>query len=177
MAKQQKKAPKTIQVAKKAANWIAAILFVLIGASVQAESTLSALTALMQENLNACTVEDMPRLMATMSAEMPQRKLFEEQARAEWESSDLYHKLDNVKIVRWRQFRTPYLVAIVTQTIVSQAAFQAEPKDLSHAFALRTRTPQTRSAILFKKERGKWKIVIGLGQPVPVDDCSNGNCR
>lgn len=161
-----------------------AVLFVLIGASVQAESTLSALTALMQENLDACTVEDMPRLMATMSVEMPQRELFEEQTRAEWESSNLYHKLDEIKIVRWRQVSAPYLVAVVTQTISPNAAFQAEEpegdepdEDLSHTFSLRTRTPQTRSTMLFKKERGKWKIVAGLDEPVPVEDCPDGNCR
>lgn len=167
-------------------QWFFAILFVLIGASaVQAESTLRALTALMQENLDACTVEDMPRLMATMSAEMPQRELFEEQTRAEWESSNLYHKLDEIKIVRWRQVRAPYLVAIVTQTITPTTTLQAEEPfesdepnaELSHTFSLRTRTPQTRSTMLFKKERGKWKIVAGLDEPQAIDACPDGNCR
>lgn len=165
------------------------VLLVLCCGVAKAETTQQALEKVMQENLDACTHEDLPRLMATMSVEMPTRELFMEQCRQEWAQSDCYHKLESVKVVKWAGVRAPYALAIVVQTIQPQQHLTAEEPEttaddsLSHLFQLRTSKPTTWQPILFKREKGKWKVVACLAEPQPLDgagqspDCPDGNCQ
>lgn len=163
------------------------IAVVCLSAAVRAESTQDQLAQLMQENLAACNEENLPRLLATMSEEMPQRDLFIQQTKAEWEVSDLYYRLDNVQIVKQNKWRAPYAVATVRQTITGNEG-QVEDAHLSDIMSLNTKDPITESEILFKREHGKWKMVAGLTEPRPVGSkmvkeaatpgpCANGQCR
>ena len=149
----------------------ALLLFFLFSATACADTTTKAITKLMEENCAAATAEDLPRVLATMSSEMPQRELFIEQCKREWAETDSYHRIENVKVVRTRG---AYAIAIITQTVMTQK--QAEDSDadnapdaeLTHAMSLHTDVPTTQVPMLFKREKGRWKLVAGLTPPQPV---------
>lgn len=149
----------------------AMILLFVLSTTTRADTTTKAITKLMEENCAAATAEDLPRVLATMSSEMPQRELFIEQCRREWAETDSYHRIENVKVVRTRG---AYAIAIITQTVMTQP--QAEDSDadhgpdpeLSHAMSLHTDVPTTQVPMLFKREKGKWKLFAGLAPPQPV---------
>lgn len=173
------------------AAWVFFFVLLFSRWSAAEDSTTRQLRAVLEENMAACTEEDLPRLMKTMSKEMPNRELFEEQCRTEWAEHDIYYRLVDVKIVKQNQWRPPYLVATVTEEQHEKAeegGADAEPvNDLSHAMSIRTKTPVTQSEYLFKREGGKWKIVAGITEERAVDpavvvelangqNCKNGQC-
>lgn len=154
------------------------------------DATTRQLRAVLEENMAACTEEDLSRLMKTMSKEMPNRELFMEQCKKEWAEHNIYYRLIDVKIVKQSEWKPPYVVATVTE---EQREYNPEDgkeetpaDDLSHAMSIRTKTPVTQSEYLFKREGGKWKIVAGLSEERPVEpgavievvnkDCADGQC-
>lgn len=138
-----------------------------------ADNLQAQLVKVSQENLEASNREDLVGVLKTMSAEMPQRELFIEQCKKEWAQSDVYCRLDNLQVVR---VQLPYAVANVTETITGG---EGAPEDLSDTFHLRTKNPTNTHAVLFKRERGKWKIVAALGEEESqaMSPCANGSCR
>lgn len=166
---------------------LAVAWLMLVSAAAAEDSTTRKIRVLMQENFAASNQEDLDGVLATMSEEMPQRDVFIEQCRREWEASDLYYRLDDVKIVKQNQWRAPYLVATVRQTITGNEG-KVEDPDISNIMNLNTGAPTTECELLFKREKGKWKIVAGLTEPRPVDRknvkeagasgaCADGSCR
>lgn len=173
---------------------IVIIVLFLLG-SIARGDTRDDLIQVMQENFAACNAEDLPRLLNTMAAEMPNREMFIGQCKQEWAQSDLYYRLDGLKIVKQNQWRQPYVVATVTQTITGNDAKAVSTQDrgvradenLSHIMNLNTDQPTTEYELLFKKERGKWKVVAGLTEPRTIGDkpkeasvkgdCANGQCK
>lgn len=160
---------------------------VFVAAALAEDSTTRQIRAVMQENFEASNREDLNGLLATMSEEMPQRDLFIQQCKREWEASDLYYRLDDVKIVRQNRWRPPYAVATVRQTITGNEG-QARDQKLSDIMSLNTDLPSTEHELLFKREHGKWKLVAGLTEPRPVGSkeikeaatsgpCADGSCR
>lgn len=164
----------------------AAWLSVVVAACAE-DSTTRQIRALMQENFEASNREDLEGVLATMSEEMPQRELFIQQCKREWEASDLYYRLDDVKVVRQTKWRPPYLVATVRQTITGNEG-QAQDRKLSDIMSLNTDVPSTEQEVLFKRERGSWKLVACVTEPRPVGSkdvkeavtsgpCADGSCR
>lgn len=140
------------------------------------DNTVRQLRAVLEENMAACTDEDLPRLLKTMSEEMPNRELFIEQCKKEWAEHDIYYRLDDVKIVKQNQWAPPYVVATVRETQWDKKregpegkAADVAPGDLSDRMSLRTTHPTTESDYLFKREHGRWKVVAGISDPRPVD--------
>ena len=138
-------------------------------AALQAE-----LRTLVDENLAAMTAHDLPRVLATMSREMPQKDLFTTQCEKEWAKAGMHYRLDALEVVERPDWRPPYAVAMVTMTIRDPTpealGDKLPPDELSHVMLLRTKTPTTRSEWLFKRESGGWKIVANLTPPVPAED-------
>lgn len=152
----------------------AGMAFAAVVNAKAADNLQDQLTRVTQENLEASNREDLAGVLKTMSAEMPQRELFISQCKKEWAQSDVYIRLDDLQVVR---VKLPYAIANLTQTI--SGGPDGEPEDLSDTFRLRTSNPTTTTAVLFKRERGKWKIVASLGdaQTAAPAPCANGNCR
>lgn len=170
---------------------IVIIVLFLLG-TVARGDTRDDLIQVMQENFAACNAEDLPRLLDTMAAEMPNREMFIGQCKREWAQSDLYYRLDGLKIVKQNQWRPPYVVATVTQTITGNEAVSTQDgkrtnEKLSHIMNLNTDQPTTEYELLFKRERGEWKVVAGLTEPRTIGDkpkeasvkgdCANGQCK
>jgi hypothetical protein len=158
------------------ARCVVGVAFLLETTVASAEdSTTRQLREVLEENMAACTNEDLPRLLKTMSEEMPNRELFVEECKKEWAEHDIYYRLDDVKILKQDKWRPPYLVATVRETQWDKKREGAEGRaddvaanDLSNRMSLRTTHPTTESEYLFKQEGGKWKVVAGISDPRPV---------
>lgn len=165
---------------------------VIFGATVVRAGDLEQIRACMEENFQACNHEDLPRLLATTSRDMPQRELFIETTKQEWEQSDLYYRLDDIRIYPQNEWRRPYLVCTVKQTITGVEPEEGQGQtdaQASNIFGLNTHEPTTEQEVLFKKEGGKWKVVASLTEPrasaadpvkkafVGQEPCSGGNCK
>jgi hypothetical protein len=166
--------------------WFVFSVLLLAEIARGADTTTDQIRAVLEENMAACTEEDLPRLMKTMSKEMPNRELFMEQCKKEWADHNLYYRLIDVKIVKQNRWRLPYLVATVTEEqreYNPEAGKEEQPvEEISHIMSIRTKTPVTQSEYLFKREGGKWKIVAGVSEERPVDPAAviqldSGNCR
>lgn len=142
----------------------------------------------LEENYAASNAEDLPRLLRSMSQEMPQRKLFVDTCKQEWAVADHYYRLVDVQVLEHSDAPNasceyPYATALVTQQIVLLRKEDARairescpdgrcPQDdaeLAQIFGLRPRWETSRVHMLFKHEGGKWKLVAGLTAPEPVD--------
>jgi len=151
------------------------------------DSVREAIKANLEENYAASNVEDLPRLLKTMSREMPQRQLFISACRQEWAESDIYHRLVDVQVLEhsdaeYSSCEYPYATALVTQQSVPVRSdnFRVLRKncpdgrcpqnddDLAHIFGLKPKWETVQLQMLFKHEGGKWKLVAGLTNPEPV---------
>jgi hypothetical protein len=138
----------------------------------------------MQANFHACNEENLPKLLATVSRELPQRELFVETIKAEWAAEDTYTRLVDVEVLPHSDAPNanctfPYATAWITQQTIrpnSQniQAFEqcrngrCRDKDLAHLFAISPNHDTVRYQALFKKEGGKWKGIANLTEPEPV---------
>lgn len=150
-------------------------LVMATGARAEDNTAARQLHEVLEENMAACTNEDLPRLLATMSVEMPNRELFIEQCKKEWAEHDIYYRLDDVRIVKQNKWLPPYIVATVRETQWDKEragpdgqADDVASSDLANRMSLRTTHPTTESEYLFKREKGKWKVVAGISDPRPV---------
>lgn len=158
------------------ACFIASLASLLLSTGAYAEdSTTRQLREVLEENMAASTNEDLPRLLKTMSKEMPNRELFVEQCKKEWAEHDIYYRLDDVKVVKQNKWPPPYAVATIRETQWDKKREGPEGRaedvaadDLANRMSLRTTHPTTESEYLFKRENGKWKVVAGISDPRPV---------
>jgi hypothetical protein len=171
----------------------ALLVLVLFASPVYAvdtdEETLQAIVANLHENFAACTDENLERLLATMSEEMPNRKKFIKACQSTWNVNDAYHRLEDVKLLKrstapFARTDFPYATVVVTQTILQMSSrpenasvFRSSCEngrcktddEMAHLMSLSTNSETTRLQMLFKKEHGKWKLIAGLTRPEPVD--------
>lgn len=148
------------------------------------EAVRQGIWANMEANFRACNEENLQKLLATVSRELPQRELFIETIRAEWEAEDTYTRLVDVELLAHSDApnantRFPYATALITQETLRPSseniqAFEqckngrCRDKDLAHLFAISPNHNTVRYQALFKKEGGKWKGVANLTEPEPV---------
>lgn len=169
---------------------VLAVLCVLLAytpaadATETTESTRDGIFQNMQANLEACTYEDMDKLLACMSEEMPNRELFIDTVENAWEMTDTYNTVVDVKVLkrsqsRWAQFKYPYATALITQRTVnvrqtenirSQWADTCQDgkcteDELARMMALTDRDETIEFEALFKHENGQWKLIANITRP------------
>jgi hypothetical protein len=158
------------------------------GAETQ-ESTEQGIRANMEENLAACTEENMPRLLGLMSKEMPNKRLFVETVELEWSVEDAYWRLDDVEVLEHSDAphancAFPYATAMITQSRHSvpqrnniSRVFRSACEDgkcknasaMAKLMAIAHDAEKMQFEALFKFEGGKWKLVANLTAPEPVE--------
>ncbi len=145
----------------------------------------------MQANCVACNEENMDKLLACMSEEMPNREMFVETTLDAWREIDTYSRLDDVKILKHSDAphancQYPYATALVTQTIIkvengqSSVFKQCEKggcfdRELAHQMNIDPKFETARTQMLFKHEDGEWKLIAGLTDPEPVAEVPQKN--
>jgi hypothetical protein len=156
---------------------VATVLLYPATESVWAEdATTRAIRDVMVENLAAADAEDMPKLLATMSREMPNRDLFIRETRQEWAVADTYTRLVDLEVLRQSNAphantRPPYATVRVVQTMLKsdRKPGSAEPSEWSRRMLLDQKHPTVEYETLWKREGGKWRMVAVLTVPRPVD--------
>jgi hypothetical protein len=122
-------------------------------------------------NFDACNREDLPDLMATISRQAPNRREFEQQAKALFESTDVYVGLAEFEIL---ELRPPFASARVVQITLPADAEDRTKGNPREVFF------RDRSGLLpkweaceytqtFRKENGKWKTHLITTEPRPVE--------
>lgn len=158
------------------------------GGEVPAEMTDDELEirALMDANMAACTEEDMDKLLALMSEEMPNRQLFINTVDQAWSVDDTYNRIEDLQVLSktnapYGKTKYPYATAKVRQTTYyvtqrrnTKQKFrelcpngQCAAEDLPHLMAVAPRNETVEYECLFKHENGQWKIVANVSVPVP----------
>jgi hypothetical protein len=141
-------------------------------AAIAVDSATQAIRVVMEENLAACNEEDMPRLLKTMSQEMPNRELFIAETKKEWAASDSYARLDEIEVLKHSNapraiMRLPYATVRVVQTTVPVGERRSgqEPSEFAKKMLLSQDAPTVEYQTLWKKEGGKWRLVANLTEP------------
>jgi hypothetical protein len=139
------------------------------------DSTTRAIRLAMEENLAAANEEDLPRLLKTMSQEMPNRDLFIAETKKEWAATDTYSRLKSLEVLKHSDApraitRLPYATVRIVQTTVQVGNRKSEalPTEIAKRMALAPDDRPVEYEILWKKEGGKWRMVAGLTEPKPV---------
>jgi hypothetical protein len=153
-----------------------AVIGILWAPVTHAEDAITrAIRLVMEENLAASDAEDMPRLLRTMSREMPNRELFIEETLKEWAAADTSTHVLEVEVLKHSdapnaRTRLPYATVRIVQEMTKSARDPAseEASDLSRQFGLDQEHPVVECESLWKREGGKWKLVAGLTPPRPV---------
>ena len=166
----------TVQCLSRLAVLLAiAIVGTLLAPFTNAEDAITrAIRLVMEENLAASDAEDMPRLLKTMSREMPNRELFIAETLKEWAAADTSTHVLEVEVLKHSdapnaRTRLPYATVRIVQEMRKSARDPAgeEASDLSRQFGLDQEHPVVKYESLWKREGGKWKLVAGLTEPRP----------
>jgi len=145
------------------------------GPAIAEDSTVRAIRQVMEENLAACNEEDLPRLLKTMSQEMPNRELFIAETQKEWAATDTYARLEDIQMLKSSNTpraitRLPYATVRVVQSTVQVGDRKGDepPSEWAKRMALTPGKAAVEYETLWKKEGGKWRLVAGLTEPTPV---------
>ena len=157
------------------ARWLGVFVCTSAAVSGYGGEPTAAIRAVMEENLAACNEENLPRLLATMSREMPNRELFIEETQKEWAATDSYARLVDLQVLRQSSAprantRLPYATVRIVQTTVTGARKGDEPpSEFARKMVLAQDAPTVEFETLWKKEGGKWRLVANLTAPSPVE--------
>jgi hypothetical protein len=177
---QQAEKQKGVSVIRKLLAGVVAMATFLAVTTVRGhaeDGVTQAIREVMVENLVAADSEDMPRLLATMSREMPNRDLFIRETKQEWAVADTYTRLVDLEVLKHSDAphantRLPYATVRVVQTMLKsdRKPGSAEPSEWSRRMLLDQKHPTVEYETLWKREGGKWRMVAGLTAPRPVGD-------
>lgn len=144
-------------------------------------SEVEAIRAVLEENFQATTHEDLPRLMNTISSQAPDRDLFAKESQEVFNRTDVYVRLDEFQLTGWRP---PYAAARVVQTTLPKDEDDRQEGNVYYAdnSALLTTAETVEYTQVFLKERGKWKVHEITSRPRKIATpatagCPDGNCR
>lgn len=160
---------------------VAACLFVTACFSAPPASEVADIRAVLEENFQATTVEDLPRLMATISSRAPDRDKFAKESQDVFNRTDVYVRLDDFQMVGWKP---PFAAARVVQTTLPKEENDRQEGNVYYATnsALLPEAETVEYTQVFLKERGKWKVHEITSAPrtikpkAVIQDCPNGRC-
>jgi hypothetical protein len=138
-----------------------------------------------QVQFQACNEENMEKLLAVVSEEMPSRRRFITEVDSSWSVNDAYTSLERVEILDdsdapGAQFEYPYATARITQTVLELRVNDErtpvflrkcrkgdrEPAEIAKQLGVLSRAETSSAEVLFKHEDGEWKLVNGLTEGV-----------
>ena len=164
----------TVQFLSRLAVLLAiAVIGILWAPVTHAEDAITrAIRVVMEENLAASDAEDMPRLLKTMSREMPNRELFIEETLKEWAAADTSTHVLEIEVLKHSdapnaRTRLPYATVRIVQEMTKslRAPGSDDASDLSRQFGLDQEHPVVEFETLWKREGGKWRLVAGITEP------------
>lgn len=159
----------------------AAGLFAAACFSAPPASEINAIRSVLEENFQATTAEDLPRLMATISSKAPERDQFAKESQDVFDRTDVYVRLDDFQMVGWQP---PFAAARVVQTTLPKEENDRQEGNVYYATnsALLPEAETVEYIQVFLKERGKWKVHEITSAPQTIkakgetQNCRNGKC-
>jgi hypothetical protein len=150
-----------------------AVVGTLLAPFTHAEDAVTrAIRVVMEENLAASDAEDMPRLLKTMSREMPNRDLFIAETLKEWDAADTSTHLIEIEVLKHSdapnaRTRLPYATVRIVQEMTKslRAPGSDEASEITRRFGLDQESPVVEFETLWKREGGKWRLVAGITEP------------
>lgn len=141
------------------------LVFLLLSGFCLAGDT-EKMRAVLEANFDACNREDLDALMDTCSVDMPDRPGFRMESEKLWKEKDIYYRLVRFQVT---QVDGDYATAVVVQH--SATADRGSNDDREAFFrngtGLLTKDECVKYEVAFKKDRGRWKCLATLTEPVP----------
>ena len=138
------------------------------------DAITGAIRKVMEENLAASDAEDMPRLLKTMSREMPNRELFIEETLKQWAAADTSTHLIEIEVLKHSdapnaRTHLPYATVRIVQEMTKsvRAPGSDEASEITRRFGLEQEFPFVKFETLWKREGGKWRLVAGITEHDP----------
>jgi hypothetical protein len=152
-----------------------AVIGTVLAPLADAEDAITrAIRLVMEENLAASDAEDMPRLLKTMSREMPNRELFIAETMKEWDAADTSTHLLEIEVLKHSdapnaRTRLPYATVRIVQEMTKSLRVpgSAEASEITRRFGLDQESPVVEFETLWKREGGNWRLVAGVTEPKP----------
>lgn len=129
--------------------------------------------SVMQANFDACNNEDLDALMETCSVDMPRRREFREDAERLWREKDIYYSLVGFKVLKVSGDKAIASVVQTTRTL-DRTADSERDSFVRNGTGLLTEDECVEYKVAMKKDRGVWKCLLVISEPVP---CSPESVR
>lgn len=123
---------------------------------------------ILEANFEACNNEDHVALLDTCSLDMPDREGFRKESIKLWKEKDIYYRLVKFKVLSIEG-------NIATATVVQLSHTQdRNSNDDREAFIRNGTTLLTKEEcviynVAFKKEKGEWKCLATISEPLKYD--------
>lgn len=172
----------------KTKDWVVLVVAFVAGLAMVAcfgetdipQNEATALRAVMEENFQATTTEDLSRLMATISSKAPDREEFAKESQALFNRTDVYVRLDDFEVIGYRE---PYANVRIVQTTLPKDEADRQAGNVYYATnsALLPEAETVEYVQLLLKENGKWKVhrINSSIRPVNLEArkaCADGKC-
>jgi hypothetical protein len=118
------------------------------------------------ENFRACNEEDIEALMDTCSVDMPDRPGFRRESELLFREKDVHYSLVDFRVTK---LRGDYAEAwIVQKTYAADRSSDSEARGaFRNGTTLLPREETVEYMAAFKRERGRWKCLATISEPVP----------
>jgi len=165
-------------------------------ASPSSEEIRQGIEKSVRTHFQAFNEENMEKLLALVSQEVPSRQRFITAVDSAWSVNDTYTVLEGVEVlddsdVPGSQFEYPYATVRITQTVLDlrvnderTPVFRRkcrkgdrEPVEIATQLGILSSVETSSAEVLFKHEDGEWKLVIGLTEPVRVGTSAGAEQR
>ena len=172
-------------------RWLLIAAIVFFAAQFARADEAAKIQAVLQENFDACTREDIKSLMSTQARGLPKQDMVEFRAAAEklFAETDVYLRLEDFELVK---LQLPFAAARVVQvTLPKNEADRQNPNKCEQFYRNHTMLLPAYERVeyiqTFKREGGKWRLWEIVTEPKPVQsgsrqevpvvsDCPNGRC-
>lgn len=122
----------------------------------------------MRANFEACNKEDLDALMETCSVDMPRRREFREDCERLWKEKDIYYSLIQFKVLRIKGNKAMASVVQRTHTKDRNAPSERD-KFVRNGTGLLTVDECVEYKVIMKKDKGVWKCLLVVSDPVKWD--------
>lgn len=143
-----------------------AFLSVFLACSFAVAGDEDEMRSVLAENFRACNEEDVDALMDTCSVDMPDREGFRRESEVLFREKDIHYSLEDFRVTR---IRGNYAEARVVQRTYTDNR-ESDSRQREHFRNGTTLLPREECVeydVSFQRERGRWKCLMTISEPVP----------
>lgn len=124
--------------------------------------------SILEANFQACNAEDHVALLDTCSMDMPDREGFRRESIKLWKEKDIYYRLVKFKVL---SIEGNVATATVVQLSHTEDRNSSDRNDeyFRNGTTLLTKEECVSYRVAFKKEKGGWKCLATISEPVKYD--------